>query len=321
MTIQLRDHPRVKDKFDKIVLDLHVRAGRRRQLSRLLPDRPQYAEAGRARSPSFDRAALGGIRRLKEKKTQAVIAAVRYIFPGGELDHLGMSIAILERYGFEVVSRGLARALRAHRPRPRTTACSANRAAAERDVGSAKTRLRTLDPGLSSITFARGNYGTFQKLSLQTYTQALRPAAVAHPPQSSDSYFRPAPLKMGYIHLRTTGCSRERNRRGLGSASPSHKKGDGAPPARHLVRALRRRAAPGIRRHSPYGVDRGTRQVPKNLAQPRAALPGTRTLLILSQSKPSSSQGGPSAARAGPRGRPSARLLGAPVRTAPRSAI
>lgn len=29
-------------------------------------------------------------------------ALVRYIFPGGELDHLGMSISNLERAGFEV---------------------------------------------------------------------------------------------------------------------------------------------------------------------------------------------------------------------------
>ena len=29
-------------------------------------------------------------------------ALIRYIFPGGELDHLGMSVANLERYGFEV---------------------------------------------------------------------------------------------------------------------------------------------------------------------------------------------------------------------------
>ncbi len=27
---------------------------------------------------------------------------MRYIFPGGELDHLGMSVANLERHGFEV---------------------------------------------------------------------------------------------------------------------------------------------------------------------------------------------------------------------------
>jgi len=32
----------------------------------------------------------------------AATAIGRYIFPGGELDHLGMSIANLEQYHFEV---------------------------------------------------------------------------------------------------------------------------------------------------------------------------------------------------------------------------
>ena len=42
-------------------------------------------------------------------------ALTRYIFPGGELDHLGMSVSNLERFGFEVHDvEALARALPAH---------------------------------------------------------------------------------------------------------------------------------------------------------------------------------------------------------------
>src|SRR5208283_3600106 len=41
--------------------------------------------------------------RLQTKtKPQTTAIVSSYIFPGGELDHLGMSIANLEHYGFEV---------------------------------------------------------------------------------------------------------------------------------------------------------------------------------------------------------------------------
>ena len=38
----------------------------------------------------------------RRKYRPEAAALMRYIFPGGEVDHLGMSVANLERYGFEV---------------------------------------------------------------------------------------------------------------------------------------------------------------------------------------------------------------------------
>ena len=67
-------------------------------------------------------------------------AIMRYIFPGAELDHLGMSVANLERYGFEVHD---VEAWREHYQR--TTRLwwenlNANRTKAEAEVGPEKTR-------------------------------------------------------------------------------------------------------------------------------------------------------------------------------------
>jgi cyclopropane-fatty-acyl-phospholipid synthase len=102
---------------------------------------------------------------VQKKKIQALVVAERYIFPGGALDHLGMTVANLERYGFEVHD---VEAWREHYER--TTRhwhdrLSVNRAAAEREVGSVKTRLWILYLGLSSIAFARGSFGIFQTLT------------------------------------------------------------------------------------------------------------------------------------------------------------
>lgn len=83
-------------------------------------------------------------------------AMVRYIFPGGELDHLGMSIANLERAGFEVHD---VEAWREHYQR--TTRLwwerlEARRAEAEALVGPERTRLWLLYLAGVSMAFGRG---------------------------------------------------------------------------------------------------------------------------------------------------------------------
>ena len=89
---------------------------------------------------------------------------MRYIFPGGEVDHLGMSIANLERYGFEVHDVEAWREHYARTTRLWHDRLFANRAAAEREVGSVKTRLWLAYLAGCSIAFERGNVGIFQTL-------------------------------------------------------------------------------------------------------------------------------------------------------------
>jgi cyclopropane-fatty-acyl-phospholipid synthase len=90
------------------------------------------------------------------KMTSEYRALVRYIFPGGELDHLGMSIANLERAGFEVHD---VEGWREHYQR--TTRLwwerlQARRAEAETLVGPEKTRMWLLYLAGCSMAFARG---------------------------------------------------------------------------------------------------------------------------------------------------------------------
>ncbi len=165
VTIQLRDYSLVKGKFDKIAsIGMFEQVG--------VANYPAYFQTvhnmlkpGGLYLHHSIALRSGEYERLKKKKTQAAIAAVRYIFPGGELDHLGMSIANLERYGFEVRDVEAWREHYARTTRLWHDRLSANRAAAEREVGSAKTRLWILYLGFSSIAFARGTYGIFQTLA------------------------------------------------------------------------------------------------------------------------------------------------------------
>ncbi|MGO4172890.1 class I SAM-dependent methyltransferase [Bosea sp. TAF32] len=83
-------------------------------------------------------------------------ALVRYIFPGGELDHLGMSIANLERHGFEIHD---VEGWREHYQR--TTRLwwerlEANKAKAEVEIGPERTRMWLLYLAGCSLAFERG---------------------------------------------------------------------------------------------------------------------------------------------------------------------
>jgi len=83
-------------------------------------------------------------------------ALVRYIFPGGELDHLGMSIANLERYGFEIHD---VEGWREHYQR--TTRLwwerlEARKAEAEAEIGPERTRMWLLYLAGCSLAFERG---------------------------------------------------------------------------------------------------------------------------------------------------------------------
>jgi cyclopropane-fatty-acyl-phospholipid synthase len=89
----------------------------------------------------------------------------RYIFPGGELDHIGMSVSNLERHGFEIHDVEAWREHYARTTRLWHDRLLANFAAAEREVGTAKARLWLLYLGAVSIGFDRGKTGVFQTLA------------------------------------------------------------------------------------------------------------------------------------------------------------
>ena len=163
VTIELRDYSLAEGEFDKIAsvgMFEHVGVANYpayfQAIHRLLKPGGLYLHHSIAlRSAVYER----------KKKSRTASALARYIFPGGELDHLGMSIANLERYGFEVHDVEAWREHYARTTRLWHDRLCANRAAAEREVGAVKTRLWIAYLAASSIGFMRNSVGIFQTLA------------------------------------------------------------------------------------------------------------------------------------------------------------
>jgi cyclopropane-fatty-acyl-phospholipid synthase len=165
VTIELRDYSRVDGQFDKIAsigMFEHVGITHHptyfRKVHRLLKPGGLYLHHAIAfRVNEFER--------IQRKRSQAAVAVVRYIFPGGEVDHLAMSIGNLERFGFEVHDVEAWREHYARTTRLWHDHLLSNRAAAEREVGSVKTRLWLAYLAGVSIGFNHGSFGIFQTLA------------------------------------------------------------------------------------------------------------------------------------------------------------
>lgn len=166
VTVELKDYSSLDGSFDKIAsvgMFEHVgHANYQRYFSlvhRLLKPGGLYLHHAIARP------AKGSDRDFFKNYGREARAIGRYIFPGGDLDHVGMSIANLERGGFEVHD---VEAWRMHYTR--TTRLwhdrlLANRAAAEREIGAVKTRLWLMYLAGVSIGFDRARIGVFQTLA------------------------------------------------------------------------------------------------------------------------------------------------------------
>lgn len=99
----------------------------------------------------------------KQSGYQKVIT--RFVFPGGELDHIGLTVTNLERHGFEVHD---VEAMREHYQLTVERWLSrlyANRVAAAAEIGLSKTRMWLLYLTLCARSFERGPIGIFQTLA------------------------------------------------------------------------------------------------------------------------------------------------------------
>jgi cyclopropane-fatty-acyl-phospholipid synthase len=181
--VVLKDYAQMEGEFDKIAsigMFEHVGIANYptyfRAVHRLLRPRGLYLHHSIARrAKRSDRA----FRRMRPEFR----ALTRYIFPGGELDHLGMSVANLERHGFEVHD---VEAWREHYQR--TTRLwwenlNARRAAAEAEVGAEKTRTWLLYLAGCSLAFERGAVGVNQTLASK---RTRGPSGL--PPSRADLY-------------------------------------------------------------------------------------------------------------------------------------
>ncbi len=183
VTIEFRDYKAIDDSFDKIAsiamfeaVGLPHHETYFQTIHRLLKPGGLYLHhAITVHTREFER--------NQRRPGAGVVAIARYIFPGGGLDHIGMSVANLERYGFEVHD---VEALREHYAR--TTRfwhdrLSAARVDAEREVGGVKTRLWLGYLAGVSIGFARGSVNIFQTLASK---RVRGPSGL--PPTRSDLY-------------------------------------------------------------------------------------------------------------------------------------
>ncbi|MDB5569509.1 MAG: SAM-dependent methyltransferase [Hyphomicrobiales bacterium] len=120
-------------------------------------------------------------------------ALTTYIFPGGELDTLGMSVNALERNGFEVHDVEGWREHYQRTCREWAQALHANRDKAAAEVGPAKTRLWLIYLAGCSLAFERGAVGSFQTLASR---KAKGPGGAVRsqvPPSRADLYSPGAP--------------------------------------------------------------------------------------------------------------------------------
>ena len=184
VTIELRDFRELKDiEFDRIAsigmfehVGLANRAGYFQQIRALLKPRGVYLHHAITRP-------MKRTERDFRRKRPEYSAIIDYVFPGSELDHIGGTVDALEAGGFEVHDVEGWREHYGRTCRLWTERLYANRAAAEAEVGAARTRLWLLYLAGVCLGFERGTIGIFQTVA----TKRARGAS-GLPPTRGDLY-------------------------------------------------------------------------------------------------------------------------------------
>ncbi len=165
VTIELKDYTRVEGSFDKIAsvgAFEHIGVPNHETYFRTIHGKLNHGGLYLHHAMSYR---LADFERTRKKKPQVVELFDRYIFPGGDLDYIGLLTTNMERYGFEVHD---VEGWREHYQR--TTALwrdrlAANRAAAEAEVGDWRTRLWIAYIDGASAAYNHGSIGIFQTLA------------------------------------------------------------------------------------------------------------------------------------------------------------
>jgi cyclopropane-fatty-acyl-phospholipid synthase len=170
--VELRDYRTVDEpeSFDKIAQiemfehvgfdnhDLHFR-----QMHKLLRPRGLYLHQASTRMATPD---INNFR----KKTPYQDVITRFIFPGGELDYIGLTVTNLERHRFEVHDVESWREHFQLTLENWTNRLWENREAARKEIGWPKTRLWLLYFSLFAISFQRNTVSVFQTLASKRRT-------------------------------------------------------------------------------------------------------------------------------------------------------
>jgi len=165
VTVELRDYRELSGTWDKIAsIGMFEHVGLDNHAAYFTKMRDLLRPQGLLLNHAITRRAKRDARAFRRKRPEYA-AVVNYIFPGSELDHIGNSVASMERHGFEVHD---VEGWREHYARTTRLWCErlyANREAAEREVGAAKTRLWLLYLAGVSLGFDGGSIGIFQTLA------------------------------------------------------------------------------------------------------------------------------------------------------------
>jgi cyclopropane-fatty-acyl-phospholipid synthase len=163
--VELLDYRKAEGPFDKIAsIGMFEHVGIRnhqdyfRSVHRLLKPRGVYLHHAITRRGKTDEGSFRKMRREYRMMT-------RYIFPGAEVDHIGMTLRNLEGNGFEVHDVEGWREHYARTTRLWAERLSARRAEAVEEVGEARFRLWILYLSGVSLAFSRGTLQIFQTVA------------------------------------------------------------------------------------------------------------------------------------------------------------
>jgi cyclopropane-fatty-acyl-phospholipid synthase len=163
VTVELKDYRELQGEYDKIAsIGMFEHVGLDNHAAYFMKMRDLLRPRGLLLNHAITRPAK---RKAFRRKRAEYAAIVNYVFPGSELDHVGGTVASLERHGFEVHD---VEGWREHYARTTRLWCERlfrERAAAEAEVGPEKTRLWLLYLAGVSLGFERGTIGIFQTLA------------------------------------------------------------------------------------------------------------------------------------------------------------
>jgi cyclopropane-fatty-acyl-phospholipid synthase len=175
--------PRLKEQFDKISRSAcmkHIGIDNYPTYYSTIHAGPQTR--GHLPAPRHHPARQEGRQNLPPKNKEFKLLT-KYIFPGGELDHIGNTVMMLEQHGFEVHDVENWREHYQRTCRLWHDRLLANYEAAVAEVGEVKTRLWLVYLGGCSIAFERNTVKIYQTVT----TRAARgPAGL--PPTRADLY-------------------------------------------------------------------------------------------------------------------------------------
>lgn len=167
VTVEIRDYADLTGEFDKIAsIGMYEHIGLRNTDKYFNSVRRVLAPDGLFLNHAISRRAKKRQRRFSARAEQRALQ--KYIFPGGELDDIGHTVAAMEAAGFEVHD---VEGLRWHYAR--TTELWCRRLAAQRDravelVGAETTRIWLAYLAACSLAFERGSARIFQTLASKT---------------------------------------------------------------------------------------------------------------------------------------------------------